>query len=797
MEIFEKQQLKEGISRALIYLFVGFLLFSANFYLDANVLKSTDVEISETDFVFDYSKDLELPINGVLRFSSEEGVNNDFEEVFLNTDKREYVIRMNEGRLWGNFELSNAKVNIIVGNTVIVPDNSTFDLKFFDGKMEIATYNGETYLGFLNPGVSEMGFADQFSDRFMNVLLVARDTQAKLTVSKVNEDFSKLLPLKLAKSMDLYSAITSAMREEKFVSENLNKDLNFVESVISKVRMEFSSENYAKSSRVIGSFINLLKSNLTFVEDKSLRFKYDSALSNLNSAIYFAVNFKNAEMKEALLDFDLFVSENDLMADQEFLKIFNAYLDLLSVFKASDNEYLVLEHFVLLSNGGEFNKVYITLRALRRNVYNSMDFGDKMARESLKSYFEYFDLVISVLKKNISYAKFISFQNQILDNLLLRSYVFYSPEFFKIKSGLEEMLLSTISDEYLKNEYMQSFVSLKLDFLARAWVFLKSEKIGVEDASLIYELLLSDIKDSLSDEKLTDLAVLSLFKKQLEPIYDQYDYLKNVQYSSSALYGSTHEERFATYLKDRLIIPDLDGFLGVEEEVKTLDELKTEIVEVLSQSGINKVEFFDFENVNQRFLKISANISGYDFEAILDQDAYSFKDIKAYDELVSDSSVKISSLLGLFQRKFVEKSVEVPENLDVEAEIESHAQRVAKNFVKETLSKFDFSVELENISISNTDSTVFRLSDVYLAGNLDVVLTFDYVSTDETARNLYVIYEGKPVVLDGPYSLETLANLVLNKTDFSALTEEVLGESAGDLETGENTEENITTRVTR
>lgn len=797
MEMQEKQRLKEGLSRAILYLFVGALLFSANYYLDLNVLKSGDIAPSEQVFVFDYSKDLDLPINGVLRFSNGEGVINEFEEIYTNKENREYVVRMNGGRVWGNFELSNAKVNIIVENVVIIPDNSIFDLKYVDGRLEIATYNGETYLGFLNSEVSNMGFGDQFSDRFMNVLPVARDTQVKLTVAKVNADFSKLLPMKLAKSMDLYSAITSAMRSEIFVSENIQKDLAFTEGIKVGIRSSFSSENFADNGSFFGSFVNLLKSNLIFVKDKTKRYEYDSALSHLNGAIYYAVNLKNTEAKNSLFEFDLYVKEKNLFLDNEFLKIFDAYLDLLSVFRASDNEFLVLEHFMNASSESDIKKVLVTLSILRRNVYNAMNFSELLARESLEKYFKYFDGVSAVLKKDPSYAKFLSFQNQILDNLLLRSSVFYSQKFFQIKSGLEEILLSTISDEYLINELKQSFVSLKLDFLARAWSYLKSEKISAENASLIYDLLLSDIKEVLSDEKMTDLAVLNLFKKQLESVYDQYDYLKNVQYSASALYGSTHEERFATYLKDRLIIPDLNGFLESAQEEKTLDEVKAQIVEFLGQNGITKVQFSDFENVNQRFLKISANISGYDFEAIFDQDAASFKDIWAYDEDVSTSSVKISNLLSLFQRKFVEKSVTVPENLDAEAEIQSHAERVAKNFVKDTLLKSGFVLEIENISISNNDSTVFRLSDVYVNGNPDIVLTFDYVSTDESARNLYVIYDGKPVVLDGPYTLKELSDLVLNKADFSALSEEILNENTSLEETTENTEENTSARVTR
>lgn len=772
MEKIEIQNLKEGLVKAFSYVVVSILLFSANIYLDTNLLASVSEKISEKSFVLDTSKDLDLPINGKFRFFNEENFVNNIEEVFVDEDNREYVFRLNSGRIWVNTEISNAKINIIVGNTVVIPDNSIFDLKYIDGKMELSTYNGETYLAFLNEVDSIFRFSDQFSDIYSNVLLVARDTFVKLTMSKVSADFSKLLPLKLAKSMDTYSSISGAMREEPFVKENIGKDFSFFEDVRSTFRMSFSSPDYAVSNGFVSEIIRGVKSNLVFSDTKNKSLKINTALSYLNSAIHFSVNSDLANAKNSLLDFDLFVKKENLFSDLDFLNVYNAYLDLLSIFKASDSEFLIVEHFIS-SDDMIIEKNFMSLNTLRRNVYSSMDFSDLIAISALKTYYQEFDKFLPKIRKDSRFEKFISFQNQILDNLFLRSSIFYSEEFFRVKQNLEDLLLDTIQDEYLREEVVQSFISMKFDFLARAWSFLKTEKLSLENADMIYSMLISDIKDYLSDEKIVKLAVSGLFNKQLETVLNQYAYIQNFEYNSSVLFGSTHAERFDAYIENRAFIPNLGDFSDTLATQKTVEDVASQIVELFEQNSLSNIDILDLEQFDQRFVKFSARISGYDFTALFDRESESVKEIFAYDELVSESPVKFSNLLTLLERKFADIDL-LEEEVDVDEEIESHAQRVAKNFVMDFVSSYGFVVELSNISISNLDSTVFRLENIYQKDNNETVLSFDYSSKDEKARNLYIIYDSRPVVLDGPFSLEELSSLLIDKTDFEALAEELV-----------------------
>lgn len=789
MKYFENNpNLKENLVKGGIYLFVSVLIFSANFYLDFNFINSAKVDsVNVSEYVFDYSKDLKIPLNGVLRFSKEEGIVNDFEEVSVDEENNEYVYRLNSGRIWGNFEISNAKVNILVGNAVIIPDHSRFDLKFNDGKMELSTYNGETFLGFLSEIFDKIDYADEFSERYLNVLLVARDSQAVLTVSKISSDFSKLLPQKLAKTMDLFGAISSKMKEDEFVLYNNTEDLKFSESIKDKVKKEFSRDDYDSASSFVGNLIYFVKDNLTLIEDKNIRGKAQKAFEYLNYAIFNAVNLNIEEMNVALTDFDFFTKENSLFEDSDFLKIFNSYMELFSVFRTSDPEYAVFEHFIGDSDLS-LQKVYETMGILKRNIYTSLDFSETLAQESLRKYFKYYEKANNVLKKQENYKSFVNFQNQIMDNFLYRSSVFYEDDFFANKKELENDLLVLTTDEYLHKELLQSFVSVKIDLLNRTWSFLLNEKIEIEVAKSIFERLFNEIKDVLSDESLSDVAVLDLFKKQLESLFEKQAYLENVQYNSSSLYGTNHEERFSAYLKDRDIIPNIDTlFSSSDSPVKELPELKEDLNKFFIENSILSAVLLDFEDANQRYVKITASVGGYDFEADFDRYALSFKNIDAYDQMVSESSVNLSNLESLLERKFADKAPVV--EVDADAEIESHAQRVAKNFVLDKISEFGFSLSLDNIKIVRTDSAVFRVSDVFLSENKDVVVTFDYVSSDEKVRNLYIVYDGKPLILDGPYELIELKDMLLDKVDFVSLAESVLAESSTEISETDTNEE--------
>jgi hypothetical protein len=768
MEKFEKNHFRETVVIMFLYFFVAFLMIFAVVYVETNLLNDSEKKTLEEPKV-DYSKDLFLSMNGVLRFGVDDDLP-DIDEILFDKEKKEYVFRLNSGRIWGNFEVSNAKVNILVDKAVVIPDNSSFDLRYMDGRMELITINGDTYVGFLSELIDLLDFADQYSERYLNILLVSRLSQMKLSVSKISSDFARLLPQKLSKTMDLYGAVPGSVREESFVSENLKKDLAFLESLKVKIRNEFRF--YLSSKSFISNTLNFLKQSLVFMPEKKLSYEKEEVFDYLNSAISYSINSKTVEMRDALSEFDYLVNEYGLHSDSKFLDILNTYLDLFSIFKSSDNEYPIFEHLLKRGNLG-VNEHFKILSVMRRNFFNALSYGEEFAEDNLKKYFDYFEKNQKILRSDLRYPIFLKHQNLILENLFLRTALFYSDEFFLIKKSLEDELIDLSDDEYFKNELLQSFVSSKIDFLTRAWFYLKNDLITVSLAREVYETLFFEINDVLESEGVSELAVLELFERQLKSLADQYAYLNNVQYNSSIFYGVNHEERFASYLRDRQIVPNISSVLkGEEIDKKSVDELSEEIVQFLTNNSFTNIDLENFEDDSVRFVKLKATLSGFDFQAEFDRFQNSFRNIYAYEQLVSESPVRLSNMQSLMQRKF---SLITPLPKEEQDEIiETHAQRVAKNFILQKIREQGFTLELDNIVITRNDSSVFRVSDVRVPDNNDVLITFDFVTTDEKVRNLYLNYEGRPVVLDGPYDLIELKTMVLSRVDFEELSEEIL-----------------------
>ncbi len=86
------------------------------------------------------------------------------------------------------------------------------------------------------------------------------------------------------------------------------------------------------------------------------------------------------------------------------------------------------------------------------------------------------------------------------------------------------------------------------------------------------------------------------------------------------------------------------------------------------------------------------------------------------------------------------------------------------------MDKFDFS-NLANISVADEVSSVYRVTEVVLNGYEDVKVTFDFVANGEKVKNVYLLINHNPLVLDGEYTLEELAKVVVAEKDFTGKIE--------------------------
>ena len=79
------------------------------------------------------------------------------------------------------------------------------------------------------------------------------------------------------------------------------------------------------------------------------------------------------------------------------------------------------------------------------------------AEEALNSYYEYFDQTIGENSDADFYKMYITYQNQLFDNLLLRHSLFYKDGYFAIKNVLEQTLIDLYVSGQLKDELKQAY----------------------------------------------------------------------------------------------------------------------------------------------------------------------------------------------------------------------------------------------------------------------------------------------------------------------------------------------------
>lgn len=746
-----------NLIKAAVYFVLAAGLVFGNFFLEGYFAMIQVVE-PDQDFQINYLEGTEIPNNGILRF--EDGENVDFD--LISSSGSDYVFELKSGRVWGDFVISDAKVNILVDDLLFVVDHAVFDLKFVDGKVELTTFDGDVYMGFLAENVNVDQYFDQFSDIYMNVLIVPRDTDLKLTVSKISDKYRGLLPDKLMKVVDVYSAISASSREDAWVMQNQIMDSQFLEEVKQEVRTEFSKLADAGTS-VVGEAIFWAEEQLVFLDNKKEDVVLKHQFSYLNEAIKFAGEGDKTKSQEALNEFDGYLAQSGLETDQGFSEQMASYVAKLSIFSKSDLEYMVYEHFLIKGRD------LLSLNKYWHEIYSSMTLGGEFARESLSEYSQYFELVKDGLRTDDKFNEYLFFQNLLFDNLLLRSATFYRDSVFVIKKTFEDEIMAILEDGQYKQEIKQSFISRKIDFLRRAWVFLKSDEIELADTQAIYIRLLDEVASLMSDEGEVDTAVYDLFRQELESIENYWGYLRDSEYNNSPLYGVGHEERYNAYLRDREIIPNIDSIFGESLDVEqSAGDVKNEVKKLMIDAGLENIDLGKIDDIGQRFIDLSAKIEGYEFEAIYDRYNNSLNDIFAYEKSVSDRPVRFANLLALMEAQFADFDLDEEPALTVE----SHAERVARNFIKEKIEVYGFVLDIESVKTVRDEESVFRVSETYLEGYQNVIVTFDFVSSEEHLINLYLIVKGKPVLLEGPYTLDELSDLIIAEADFAHLEDE-------------------------
>lgn len=759
-----------NLVRGGIFLFVALGLALGTFYFEENVSSvSLDQKNSSSAVVLDYSKENVLPDSTVLRFVSDEEHDVNFESARDGSN----FYNVKYGHLWANFQSSSGKNNIRIGDLVLIPDHCVFDLKFYGEKLNLAVYKGDLYVGFLPEKYKLNQFIDQYSDVFLNRLLIPQDTQAAISVKKVNVEMVSLLPAKLMKEVK-YAAIPASEKLSDWVKINSVADKKLTDLKRREMVSRIIADGLVVNNGFFANILSFTQQSFTFIPEKKEKMLYENLFSHLDNAIFYANEGNDFELKASLASFEdeLFSIDLNVINSEEFESFLDSYIRDLSVFGPQDKQYEVLK-FLLNQKFIQTEGGFEVVSAFWLDVYRGIAENKIVAEKALNQYYDYFDKVVSKKIDQQGKAVFIAYQNQLFDNLLLRYPIFYKDSYFAIKNAFEQNLLGIYEDGRLKDEVKQSLVSTKIDFMKRLRKFFFDGELDVATSKEIFSRLFEEIDALMPKEDDSGVAVIKLFESQLADADDFWGYLNSPEYHTGT-YGGNSEERFKNYLKEREEIWDFINIkkevLGetVTEENDTLDVV-AEIEEVLkSDPVLTDLEIGAIESVGQRNVEVKGVIGGYPFEAQYDRDAESLKEVYAYGELVSDRAIKVGSLLKILQEKFANLADTKEQDLEPEEiTLETSAERYARLYIAKVVSEYGFVVEIENVSIVNEKEAVYRVKNVSLEKNKDVVVTFDMLMNGERIRNVFLEINNQSRVVEGEFSLQEFTDLIYAENDFS------------------------------
>ena len=303
--------------------------------------------------------------------------------------EKDGVYEVNSGHLWGDFSLSNARVNFWVGNVVLIPRNATFDLTVTDSKIDLAVYGGDVYVGFWPSEDLPLIALDQYDTGFINSLLVPQGNQIKIPLKKVSEDLRPLLPTKILKEFK-YSVIPHSVQNSDWVKENKKDADRFVVSYKQSYRSKVLARGEVLSEGFLNQFISWSAGNLTFVPEKRNEVKIRSVFNDLDAAIFYAVDGDRQKMNQNLQSYRSAAAS--VLKEEGYLSQFENYLKDLTAFGPGDLEYLVLLVLLDMSGAGP----YEVLDFYWYDVYRGIAQGQIEADKALDNYYQkYLSLVAS------------------------------------------------------------------------------------------------------------------------------------------------------------------------------------------------------------------------------------------------------------------------------------------------------------------------------------------------------------------------------------------------------------------
>lgn len=681
-----------------------------------------------------------------------------------------YFTEVSDGKFWANFANSASKNEILIGKVMLIPNQAVFDATFDGTKLTLNVYDGDLYVGFLPENVSVAEYVDAYSPIFINRILVPRENSLSVPMSKVNEEIRPLLYSKLVKEFKLAS-LTDEVKNSDWVKQNRQRDTKALETA----RQQFGADKMNEGTKVKSGFLSNFtfwsEENLTYMPEKKSAMLLDHLFNYLDDAAYYAYQGDKDKSVASLQSFNDYRLTLDpaILQTEDYNYRLDSFVNKLRIFGPGDSEYLLLKTLLnqKFIDGKDRNSI---VESFWQDVYKGLNTSDALAEEALNTYYEYFD---KTRTKNVKgevdenfYRNYLAYQNQLFDNLLLKYPLFYKDGYFAIKTIFENDLLSLYPAGQFKDELKQAFVNNKINFMKRLRRFFFDGDLDVKQAKEIYKRLFSEITELMPRDD-SGLGVVKLFESQLADMDDFWGYLNTPEYQSQA-YGQTHEDRYKIYLQDRKTIlsfenikKDLLGEAPVQNNEKTIQQVTIEIQTALQANNeVSNIEVGKIETIDQRYTSVKFVLGGYPVEANYDRDNDAVKDVKVYNQVVSDRAVKVSGLLDLLQQKFADL-VKEPKILEKDkASLETAAQRFAKVYIAKKMVVLGFGVTADDVKIIDQLNAVYRIENVTFKDNPELKVTFDVLMSGEMITNVFLTYKAQPQALKDKYTFEEFASMM-------------------------------------
>jgi len=737
------------VAKAAVFGLIGFSVVFANFALETRVFGKADSLGEQKISSFNYETANVFPGNYSFKF--------DLTSNPKMTVESDALFRLESGRVWGNFAASLDKVNILVGNAVVIPDLAEFDLNFDGKQVALKVYSGKVYVGFVESGVVAGDVVDQYSPLFINRLIVSGGEKAIIPMNKITDRLQPLLPSKMVKEFKV-TDLQETDLSDQFAVDNLKADTTFVENAKQNFLSGLNYQGATVDDGMIGKFIFWAEENLAFVPAKKEAMLFDHIFAYLDSALYFAGKNNAEAMQKNLNAFKqaLYTVPND-SADK-----YDLYLRKSTLF-GPDSAQADVFALLLDQVKGE-----TTLDLRWQNLQKALKLNPAEAQAALDNYYKNLDQMFGGFEDVVLYRNFIVDQNQLFNSLLEREEIFYKDAYFAMKNAIEQEVLKQYPENQVRDELRQDFISEKIVLVKHLQKFFFEEKVSVDDAREILARLLKEVDDLMPADN-HSVAVLQLFQNQLSDIDDFWGYLNSPEYNISKTYGLTHAERYKSYLSDR---DKIWSFINIQKDVLgedvVVDVSMEDVVKAIKDvfaliPDYGEVEVGEISDVSQRYVEISAVVGGYNFKATYDRDNQIVKDIYAYDKLVSDRPVKLESVLGLIQAQFASLAEQSGATTPDELNQETNAERTLKRYLANLFVEAGFTVTEENVMIVDKDNAIYRLEKIFLPEYKDVLTTVDYSANKEKVSNVFITVNGEPLVMDGEYTLSQLVDVVRAK----------------------------------